>query len=82
MPYSTLCSDPSAHLCVSDGANGELRITNHSQSFAGLYVCQANNTVGAERCRVVLKANKRKELKQDIPIHVASQDALTGAEKT
>lgn len=69
-------------VCVSEGATGELRITNHSQSFAGLYVCQASNAVGAERCRVVLKANKRKELKQDIPIRVASQDALTRAEKT
>lgn len=68
-----------ARLCVSDGATGELRITNHSQSLAGLYGCQASNSVGAERCRVVLKANKRKELKQDIPIHAATQDALTRA---
>ena len=30
-------------------------------SFAGLYLCKVSNTVGAERCRVVLEANKSKK---------------------
>ncbi|XP_034458118.1 V-set and immunoglobulin domain-containing protein 8a [Hippoglossus hippoglossus] len=37
---------------------GELRISNHSQSLAGFYLCEVNNAVGAERCRINLKANK------------------------
>uniref|UniRef100_A0A673C7W8 Coxsackievirus and adenovirus receptor homolog n=1 Tax=Sphaeramia orbicularis TaxID=375764 RepID=A0A673C7W8_9TELE len=37
---------------------GELKISNHSQSFAGIYLCEVNNAVGAERCRIILKANK------------------------
>lgn len=52
----------SASLCISDGVTGELRISNHSQSLAGLYLCRANNAVGSEHCRIVLKANKCKDL--------------------
>ncbi|XP_074473821.1 V-set and immunoglobulin domain-containing protein 8a isoform X2 [Sebastes fasciatus] len=37
---------------------GELKISNHSQSFAGFYLCEVNNAVGAEHCRINLKANK------------------------
>ncbi|XP_053196521.1 V-set and immunoglobulin domain-containing protein 8a [Scomber japonicus] len=37
---------------------GELKISNHSQSFAGIYLCEVNNAVGAEHCRINLKANK------------------------
>ncbi|XP_041816427.1 V-set and immunoglobulin domain-containing protein 8a [Chelmon rostratus] len=37
---------------------GELKISNHSESFAGIYLCEVNNAVGAERCRISLKANK------------------------
>lgn len=62
------------HVRISDGVTGELKISNHSQSFAGLYLCEANNAVGAERCRIVLKAHKRKELKQNVAIHVTSHD--------
>lgn len=69
---STLCAQ--MHVRISDGVTGELRISNHSQSFAGLYLCEANNAVGAERCRIVLKAHKRKELKQNVSIHVTSHD--------
>lgn len=47
-------------MCVTDGATGELRINNHTQRFAGIYLCEVNNAVGAERCRISLRANKRK----------------------
>uniref|UniRef100_A0A3B4ZSW6 Ig-like domain-containing protein n=1 Tax=Stegastes partitus TaxID=144197 RepID=A0A3B4ZSW6_9TELE len=43
---------------TQDSATGELKISNHSLSFAGIYVCEVNNAVGAERCRIHLKANK------------------------
>lgn len=39
-------------------ATGELTIGNHSQSFAGIYLCEVNNGVGAERCRINLRADK------------------------
>ncbi|KAM9841706.1 V-set and immunoglobulin domain-containing protein 8a [Aulostomus maculatus] len=39
-------------------ATGELKISNHSQSFVGVYFCEANNAVGAESCRINLKASK------------------------
>lgn len=52
---------PCLLLCVlSDSVTGELKISNHSQSAAGIYLCEVNNAVGAERCRINLKANKRK----------------------
>ncbi|KAM9820207.1 coxsackievirus and adenovirus receptor homolog [Neosynchiropus ocellatus] len=38
--------------------SGVLKISNHSLSFAGLYVCEVNNAVGAERCSVYLRADK------------------------
>ncbi|XP_054896611.1 coxsackievirus and adenovirus receptor homolog [Poeciliopsis prolifica] len=38
--------------------DGELRISNHTQSFAGIYLCEVNNAVGTERCRISLRANK------------------------
>ncbi|KAM8872769.1 coxsackievirus and adenovirus receptor homolog [Synchiropus picturatus] len=42
--------------------SGVLEISNHSLSFAGLYVCEVNNAVGAERCSINLRADKRKPL--------------------
>uniref|UniRef100_H2SII9 V-set and immunoglobulin domain containing 8a n=2 Tax=Takifugu rubripes TaxID=31033 RepID=H2SII9_TAKRU len=56
--WTRISGGPFPATATQEGATGELRITNHSQSFAGLYDCRASNTVGAERCRVVLKANK------------------------
>nr|XP_020486252.1 coxsackievirus and adenovirus receptor homolog [Labrus bergylta] len=41
-----------------NSVTGELKISNHSQSFAGIYLCAANNAVGAEHCRINLKASK------------------------
>ncbi|XP_070781232.1 V-set and immunoglobulin domain-containing protein 8a [Enoplosus armatus] len=41
-----------------NSVTGELKVSNHSQSFAGIYLCEANNAVGAEHCRINLKANK------------------------
>lgn len=58
----SICAVP-ATICVcvlSDGVTGELKISNHSQSFAGIYLCEVNNAVGAESCRIILRANKRK----------------------
>ncbi|XP_069016323.1 V-set and immunoglobulin domain-containing protein 8a [Embiotoca jacksoni] len=43
---------------TQNSATGELKISNHSQSFAGIYLCEVNNAVGAERCWINLKANK------------------------
>ncbi|XP_072309928.1 V-set and immunoglobulin domain-containing protein 8a [Eucyclogobius newberryi] len=39
-------------------ATGELKISNHSQSHAGLYLCEVTNAVGSERCQVHLRANR------------------------
>lgn len=68
------CSDAPARLscvCVSDTATGELRISNHSQSLAGLYLSEVGHAVGAERCRIASKANKYKEFKQDVRVHAS-----------
>uniref|UniRef100_A0A3Q3BBI9 Coxsackievirus and adenovirus receptor homolog n=1 Tax=Kryptolebias marmoratus TaxID=37003 RepID=A0A3Q3BBI9_KRYMA len=46
----------------SDSVTGELKISHHSQSFAGVYLCEVNNAVGAECCRINLKANKRERI--------------------
>ncbi|XP_049909129.1 V-set and immunoglobulin domain-containing protein 8a [Epinephelus moara] len=43
---------------TQNSVTGELKISNHSQSFAGFYLCEVNNAVGAEHCRINLKANK------------------------
>ncbi|MEQ2316857.1 hypothetical protein AMECASPLE_036722 [Ameca splendens] len=50
--------DPMPAAATQDSATGELRISNHTQSFAGIYLCEVNNAVGAERCRISLRANK------------------------
>ncbi|XP_061589182.1 coxsackievirus and adenovirus receptor homolog [Cololabis saira] len=51
-------ADPMPAGVTQNGATGELKISNHSQSFAGAYLCEVNNAVGAERCRINLKADK------------------------
>ncbi|XP_041667164.1 coxsackievirus and adenovirus receptor homolog [Cheilinus undulatus] len=43
---------------TQNSVTGELRISNHSESFAGIYLCEVNNAVGAEHCRINLRANK------------------------
>nr|XP_046230935.1 coxsackievirus and adenovirus receptor homolog isoform X2 [Scatophagus argus] len=43
---------------TQNSVTGELKISNHSKSFAGIYLCEVNNAVGAERCRITLRANK------------------------
>ncbi|XP_034564925.1 V-set and immunoglobulin domain-containing protein 8a [Notolabrus celidotus] len=43
---------------TQNSVTGELKISNHSQSFAGIYLCEANNAVGVEHCRINLKASK------------------------
>ncbi|KAM3599479.1 uncharacterized protein V6R79_006538 [Siganus canaliculatus] len=43
---------------TQNSVTGELKISNHSQSFAGIYLCEVNNAVGSERCRINVKANK------------------------
>ncbi|TNN55975.1 Coxsackievirus and adenovirus receptor [Liparis tanakae] len=48
-------------LVVMDVVTGELRITNHSESHAGFYRCEAHNAAGARHCGVRLKAERRKE---------------------
>ncbi|XP_037547993.1 coxsackievirus and adenovirus receptor homolog [Nematolebias whitei] len=50
--------DPLPAAATQNGETGELKINNHSQSFAGVYVCEVNNAVGAEYCRIYLKAKK------------------------
>ncbi|XP_056259313.1 V-set and immunoglobulin domain-containing protein 8a [Seriola aureovittata] len=43
---------------TQNSVTGELKISNHSQSFAGIYRCEVNNAVGAEHCKINLRANK------------------------
>ncbi|KAF6721691.1 Coxsackievirus and adenovirus receptor-like [Oryzias melastigma] len=43
---------------MQNSVTGELRFSNLSQSFAGIYLCEVNNAVGAQRCRINLKASK------------------------
>ncbi|XP_068614531.1 coxsackievirus and adenovirus receptor homolog [Brachionichthys hirsutus] len=40
------------------GTTGELKISNHSLSSAGIYRCEVNNAVGSQLCRINIKANK------------------------
>ncbi|KAM6901257.1 coxsackievirus and adenovirus receptor homolog [Lycodopsis pacificus] len=49
---------PSPAASTQNSVTGELRITNHSQSGAGFYLCEVNNAVGAKHCRINLKAKK------------------------
>lgn len=79
------CTRPSlvcVCVCVSDTATGELRISNHSQSLAGLYLSEVGHAIEVERCRIASKANKCKEFKQDVHVHVMLQDKHAGAGKT
>lgn len=72
--YACVCA-------LSDSAAGELKISNHSQSFAGIYLCEVSNAVGAEHCRINLNANKRKgthpHTDGPCPSHI-THDTLTG----
>uniref|UniRef100_A0A4W5JSF4 Ig-like domain-containing protein n=1 Tax=Hucho hucho TaxID=62062 RepID=A0A4W5JSF4_9TELE len=36
----------------SDSVTGELLISNHSESFVGIYMCEVTNSLGNERCRI------------------------------
>ncbi|KAM6902303.1 V-set and immunoglobulin domain-containing protein 8a [Xenentodon cancila] len=56
--WSRTSADPMPAGATQNSATGELKISNHSLSFAGFYLCEVNNAVGAERCRINLKANK------------------------
>ncbi|XP_071386176.1 V-set and immunoglobulin domain-containing protein 8a [Centroberyx affinis] len=49
---------PMPSAATQNSVTGELVISNHSQSFAGIYLCEATNAVGAEQCRINLRANK------------------------
>uniref|UniRef100_H2M9U1 Ig-like domain-containing protein n=1 Tax=Oryzias latipes TaxID=8090 RepID=H2M9U1_ORYLA len=53
---------PMPAAATQNSVTGELRLSNLSQSFAGTYLCEVNNAVGAQRCRINLKANKRKRV--------------------
>ncbi|XP_062855617.1 V-set and immunoglobulin domain-containing protein 8b [Trichomycterus rosablanca] len=41
---------------VQNPLTGELLISNHTQSYAGSYICEVSNEVGAEKCSYTLKA--------------------------
>ncbi|XP_040914364.1 V-set and immunoglobulin domain-containing protein 8a [Toxotes jaculatrix] len=49
---------PIPAIATQNSVTGELKISNHSQSSAGIYLCEVTNAVGAEHCRINLKANK------------------------
>uniref|UniRef100_A0A672I0V7 Ig-like domain-containing protein n=1 Tax=Salarias fasciatus TaxID=181472 RepID=A0A672I0V7_SALFA len=51
-------ADPIPAAATQNSVTGDLKISNHSQSSAGIYLCEVNNEVGAERCRIHLKADK------------------------
>lgn len=75
-----LCFVHVCHQCLSvpaDSVTGELKISNHSQTFVGIYLCEVNNAVGAERCRINLKANKREQLPPHMHAHAKNIRCLT-----
>ncbi|KAM4634132.1 V-set and immunoglobulin domain-containing protein 8a [Polymixia lowei] len=43
---------------VQNSVTGELVISNHSQRCAGIYLCKVTNAVGAEHCKISLRADK------------------------
>uniref|UniRef100_A0A667ZRL0 Ig-like domain-containing protein n=2 Tax=Myripristis murdjan TaxID=586833 RepID=A0A667ZRL0_9TELE len=45
-------------IATQNSVTGQLEIRNLSQSFAGIYLCEVTNAVGAEQCRINLKAHK------------------------
>ncbi|KAG5272005.1 hypothetical protein AALO_G00160590 [Alosa alosa] len=47
---------PSA--ATQESLTGELKISNHSESFVGIYTCQVSNVVGKEHCKINLRALK------------------------
>ncbi|XP_046907985.1 V-set and immunoglobulin domain-containing protein 8a isoform X2 [Hypomesus transpacificus] len=49
---------PVSTATIQNSVTGELLIRNHSESFAGVYLCEVTNAVGAERCRIRLRAVK------------------------
>lgn len=69
---------PSLCVCVlSDSVTGELKISNHSESFAGIYLCEVNNAVGTEHCRIILNANRRKRKPTECPCPYTLHMTLT-----
>ena len=58
------CDVTSYKMCfcvrLSDSITGVLHISNHSETFAGMYRCEARNAVGTENCTFALRAEKRK----------------------
>ncbi|XP_056147178.1 coxsackievirus and adenovirus receptor homolog [Lampris incognitus] len=49
---------PSPLAASQDSVAGQLVISNHSESFTGVYLCKVTNAVGTEHCRIHLKAEK------------------------
>ncbi|XP_061119550.1 V-set and immunoglobulin domain-containing protein 8a isoform X1 [Conger conger] len=43
---------------TQDSITGVLHISNHSETFAGMYRCEASNAVGSEHCTFALRAEK------------------------
>ena len=57
-----------------DPQTGKLLIKNHTDSYAGKYVCLAKNPVGEEQCTYTLHAYNRKPL----PTHCVNLSELLG----
>ncbi|XP_077572201.1 V-set and immunoglobulin domain-containing protein 8b [Stigmatopora nigra] len=55
MTYTWRRDPPMAVPLISE--SGEYLIKNHSDSYAGSYICEAKNPVGKAQCRYALKAN-------------------------
>ncbi|XP_062410897.1 V-set and immunoglobulin domain-containing protein 8a [Sardina pilchardus] len=49
---------PTPSAVTQDSLTGQLKISNHSESFAGIYTCEVSNVVGKERCKINLRALK------------------------
>ncbi|XP_015257012.1 PREDICTED: coxsackievirus and adenovirus receptor homolog [Cyprinodon variegatus] len=50
--------DPMPPTATQNSETGEMRISNHTQRFVGIYLCEVSNAVGVECCKISLRANK------------------------
>ncbi|XP_063067316.1 V-set and immunoglobulin domain-containing protein 8a [Engraulis encrasicolus] len=49
---------PTPPEATEDTLTGELKISNHSEAFTGIYTCEVSNSVGKGRCKINLRALK------------------------
>uniref|UniRef100_A0A3Q2FZE1 Ig-like domain-containing protein n=1 Tax=Cyprinodon variegatus TaxID=28743 RepID=A0A3Q2FZE1_CYPVA len=47
--------DPMPPTATQNSETGEMRISNHTQRFVGIYLCEVSNAVGVECCKISLR---------------------------